>query len=79
MAVNPTKREWGSLSYRFPGRKILLSFTCTFVRAIAAFDTAVQHYQKMPSLWGVGTIRLELRKFLQRFDGAVRCQRWEKS
>jgi hypothetical protein len=46
-----------------------LFFTCTFVRAIASFDIAVQHYQKMPSLWGVGTIRLELQMFLQRFDG----------
>jgi hypothetical protein len=67
MAVIPTRKEWGSLSYRFPGRKILLFLTCTFVRAIAAFDIAVQHHEKMPSLWGVGTIRLELQIFLQRF------------
>jgi hypothetical protein len=62
-------KEWGILSCRFPGREILLFLTCTFVREIAAFDIAVQHYQKMASLWGVGAIRLGVQIFLQRFDG----------
>ncbi len=57
-------KEWVRLSYRFPGRKILWFLTRTFVRAIAAFDIAVQHYQKLLSLWGVGAIRLELQIFL---------------